>query len=164
MEMRYTPLAITFLLVTTAGAFSWTQHLSIPVRARDYDQSQKKRDQTLQLLLASSIDVDISSATPATVALSNSPYQRDENWLENATNGILDTKLLPLGSLNSDDVESIIGLMMAWARRQSVESALIVEYLLKRVIDDMKAGNQSIYPTTRLYTIVSWNSTIIDQR
>jgi hypothetical protein len=161
--MRFTPHAITFLFVTTAGAFSWTQHRSIPIGTRGYEQAQKRRERDLQLLLASSFDIDVSPATTATVALSNNPYQRDENWLENATNGILDTKLLPLGSLNSDDVESIIGLMMAWARRQSLESALIVEYLLKRVIDDMKAGNRSIYPTTRLYTIVSRVSTIVDK-
>jgi hypothetical protein len=82
-------------------------------------------------------------------------FSRDENWLEQATNEILDPERLPMGSLSEDNVETIIGIMAAWVRRRCVEGALYVEQLLKRVVDDMRAQNPSVHVTARMYTIVS---------
>jgi len=78
-----------------------------------------------------------------------------ERWLEDATRDTLDVEKVPLGSLTEDDVESIAGLMAAWVRRRSMDAALAVEQLLKRVVDDMRVGNTDIRVTTRMYTIVS---------
>jgi hypothetical protein len=82
-------------------------------------------------------------------------YTRDEKWLEDATDEFLDMDKIPLGTLTQDDVESITGLMAAWVRRRSVEAALIVEQLLKRVVDDMRANNPDVHVAARMYTIVS---------
>jgi hypothetical protein len=82
-------------------------------------------------------------------------FSRQERWLENATEDTLDLEKVPLGSLTEDDVETITGLMAAWVRRRSIGAALAVERLLKRVVDDLRAGNTDIHVTTRLYTIVS---------
>jgi hypothetical protein len=90
-------------------------------------------------------------------ALYRGTFSRSENWLEKATDEILAMENLPLGDLSEDDVESITGLMAAWVRRRSVEAALAVERLLKRVVDDMRAHNSGVHVTTRMYTIVSGN-------
>lgn len=82
-------------------------------------------------------------------------YPRDEKWLDKATDDIFDTQQFPLGTLSDTDVESIAGLMAAWVRRRSVKAALTVERLLKRVVDDMRANNEGIHVTARMYTIVS---------
>jgi hypothetical protein len=82
-------------------------------------------------------------------------YTRNENWLEDATDEFLDMDKIPVGMLTQGDVESITGLMAAWVRRRSVEAALIVEQLLKRVVDDMRADNPDVHVTSRMYTIVS---------
>jgi hypothetical protein len=112
----------------------------------------------MQLQLAEPSEIDTTTtAKTAPVRVAKGPYQRDESWLERATDEILDPKHVPVGSLNADDVESIVGLMTAWGRRKSVAAALTVESLLKRVIDDMKAGNRKVKTTTRLYTIVSFS-------
>ena len=65
------------------------------------------------------------------------------------------SKLSQPRTVNVDDVESITGLMAAWVKRRSVEAALIVETLLKRVVDDMRANNADVHVTSRMYTIVS---------
>ena len=82
-------------------------------------------------------------------------FERNQQWLEEATAELLDLNIFPMGTLTPDDVESISGLMAAWVRRRSVDAALTVEELLKRVVDDLRAGNRSIKVTTRMYTIVS---------
>lgn len=80
-------------------------------------------------------------------------FSRQENWLEEATEEISN---LELGSLTEDDVESVVGIMAAWVRRRSIDAAMSVEKLLKRLVDDMRAGNTDIHMTTRMYTIVSF--------
>jgi hypothetical protein len=117
----------------------------------------------MQLAEPSEFDTTTTTTTTTVTAQTSpipakSPYERDKLWLEKATEDILDVKQLPVGSLTADDVESIVGLMTAWGRRKSVEAALTVERLLKRVIDDMKAGNRKVKTTARLYTIVSFPS------
>jgi hypothetical protein len=81
-----------------------------------------------------------------------SSFSRNEDWLESVTGELLDLDVYPLGKLTDDDVESIAGLMAAWARRKSVTAALTVERLLKRVVDDLKEGNQRVHVTTRMYS------------
>jgi hypothetical protein len=83
------------------------------------------------------------------------PFARNEQWLEDATDDFLDEQIYPTGSLAEDDLESINALMVAWARRRSTEAALTVEKLLKRVVDDMHAGNERVHVHTRMYTHVS---------
>lgn len=88
-------------------------------------------------------------------ALYRGVFSRKKRWLEEATEEMLDLEALPLGSLSEDDVESITGLMAAWVRRRSLDAALIVEKLLKRVVDDMRVQNPDVHVTTRMYAIVS---------
>ena len=69
----------------------------------------------------------------------------------------------PLGALSEEDLGAITTLMTSWAKKglQS-QSAIMVERLLKRIIDDMNAGNEAVHVNTHLYTIVS-DSTVIDR-
>jgi hypothetical protein len=82
-------------------------------------------------------------------------------WLDQGTNDILDTKRIPIGKLTEDDVESISNLMANWAKRKSEHSALQVEQLLKRVVDDHNAGNSAVKVNTKMYTMAidSWART-----
>ena len=82
-------------------------------------------------------------------------YARDFKWLEKTTEDLLDLEQYPLGELTENDVQTITGLMAAWAKRRSVSAALIVEKLLKRVVDDMQADNPVVYTTTKMYSLVS---------
>jgi hypothetical protein len=84
------------------------------------------------------------------------PLSRSTAWIEQATLDFLDEELYPLGKLTEYDVEAVVGLMAAWVRRRSVEAALTVERLLKRVVDDMRANtNSAAHVSTRFYTYVS---------
>lgn len=83
------------------------------------------------------------------------PHWKSEAWLEEATLEMLDFDVFPLGHLSKADMESINGLMAAWAKRGSLHAALSVEKLLKRIVDDMRAGNQIAHVTSRMYTYVS---------
>ena len=82
----------------------------------------------------------------------------DTSWLEHTTASVLDLTHIPMGHVTNDDVETISGLMAAWARKKSDQAALKVEALLKRVVDDRNAGNSSVRVTTRMYTMAidSW--------
>ena len=111
-------------------------------------------------------DIDDLESSSMASPLSQIPSEEDENfyrgsffqgdqWLESSTEEMLDPEKVPLGSLSVDDVESIVGLMSAWVRRRSVEAAQVVEQLLKRIVDDMRAGNPQVHVSARLYTIVS---------
>lgn len=106
-----------------------------------------------------------TSSIPDEYTTSSSPYQEQpspssnkesidessEEWLIQATNKVLlqnnSTKFF-----TPEDVRSICGLMTAWARQRSVHAAIQVEHLLKRIIDDIHAGNTLIDPpNTRMY-------------
>lgn len=82
-------------------------------------------------------------------------FPNEDQWIDTLTEDVLSADKFPLGTLSEEDVESIIGLMAAHVRRRSVQGALTVERLLKRVVDDMRANNNHIRVTTRMYTIVS---------
>ncbi|OEU15438.1 hypothetical protein FRACYDRAFT_208949 [Fragilariopsis cylindrus CCMP1102] len=43
--------------------------------------------------------------------------------------------------------------MVAWSRRRSTDAAMIVEQLLKRIVDEMQAGNKEVHVSTRMYSI-----------
>lgn len=80
-------------------------------------------------------------------------FARNNRWLEDATDKVLNLSNFPLGSLAEADVVSFTGLMVEWSRRRSLEGAMIVERLLKRIVDDMRAGNEDVQVTTRMYII-----------
>lgn len=82
-------------------------------------------------------------------------------WLDQSTDDILDNFRIPYGRLTNEDVESISGLMAQWARRKTTHSAIQVETLLKRVVDDHNAGNSGVKVSTRMYTMAidAWAKT-----
>ena len=102
---------------------------------------------------ANVLDVENDENDEITNGARGNNFLRDERWLESATDKVLDLSNMPLGSLTEDDVTSLAGLMIAWSRRMSVEGAMVVERLLKRIIDDMRAGNRNVHVSTKLYTI-----------
>jgi hypothetical protein len=81
------------------------------------------------------------------------PFYRNEAWIEEATSALLD---YPVGELSEEDVATVGGIVAAWSRRSpgSLRAALSVERLLKRVVDDVRAGNPAARVTTRLYAYV----------
>ena len=81
-----------------------------------------------------------------------SSNNNETSWLEQATADILDREQYPVGTLTEDDMDVICGLMASWPRRKSVQAAIQVEQLLKRIIDDMKYGNIFAHVTSRMYT------------
>ena len=91
-------------------------------------------------------------------------FSRNTAWLEEATLDMLDEEMYPLGKLSEDDVEAVVGLMAAWARRRSLNAAITVERLLKRVVDDMRAGNMAVHVSTRFYAyaIDAWAKSSAD--
>jgi hypothetical protein len=112
------------------------------------------------------------------------PFSRNEGWLEEATETLLDVDAYPVGELTEEDLVAIGGIMAAWSRRASgpppspqqhrsasgngpstgtgpnssptsrLQAAMSVELLLKRVVDDVRAGNPAVRVSTRLYTYV----------
>jgi len=105
---------------------------------------------------------DTSSSTSSSSSSTRSKnLNNNSSWLNQTTRDILDTSRIPIGQLTNDDVESVSGLMAQWARRKSVHSAIQVETLLKRVVDDHNAGNSSVKVTTRMYTMAidAWAKT-----
>ena len=93
-----------------------------------------------------------STSTSASTSQGNN-FSRNERWLEDATAKIIDLSIMPLGRLTEDDVVSITSLMIAWSRRKSLEAAMTVEQLLKRIVDDLRAGNRDVYVSTKIYTV-----------
>jgi hypothetical protein len=82
-------------------------------------------------------------------------FPRNAAWLEEATLSLLNGDMYPIGELSEEDVMTIATLMAAWSKRKSVDAAMTVERLLKRVVDDMQVGNSVAQVTTRFYIYVS---------
>lgn len=82
-------------------------------------------------------------------------FARNYAWLEEATLSLLDEDLYPIGELSEEDVEAIASLMAAWSKRKSIDAAITVERLLKRVVDDMQVQNSAAQVSTRFYIYVS---------
>ena len=101
------------------------------------------------------------NAPTANTNVAIKPSPRSQSWLDQATIEILDLSRTKIGQLTADDVESISGLMANWAKRKSTYSALQVETLLKRVVDDHNAGNDTVNVSTRMYTMAidAWAKT-----
>jgi hypothetical protein len=78
-------------------------------------------------------------------------YASNKKWLERATDVILEH---PQGELRPGDGDNIETLMAAWAKRRSVEGAVSVERLLKRIVDDIRVNNQDVQVTARMYALV----------
>mmetsp|Transcript_3083 Transcript_3083/g.5784 ORF Transcript_3083/g.5784 Transcript_3083/m.5784 type:complete len:136 (-) Transcript_3083:5-412(-) len=70
--------------------------------------------------------------------------------LENTTKRIDET---PMGALSNDMYNQVHKVMDTLAKKRSTESALEVERLLKRVIDERHAGNMKAKATTVMYTM-----------
>ncbi|KAL7549945.1 hypothetical protein ACHAWF_013196, partial [Thalassiosira exigua] len=64
-----------------------------------------------------------------------------------------DFDCVPLGELTPDDASLLTSLMASHARRSTVESALTCERLLKRIVDEVDAGNEEVRATTKMYTV-----------
>ena len=79
-------------------------------------------------------------------------------WLDRTTAKLLNTHdptkpSVPLGHLTIDDVALITTLMSSHARRGTVEGAMTCERLLKRVVEEVNAGNGEVGVTTKMYTV-----------
>lgn len=122
--------------------------------------NRQQQDSTTRLLdlgspLSQVYDDEDSELSPPLSVL----YGRDQESLHNATEELLyDNETYPIGKLTEEDMETITGLMAAWARRRSLQAALTVEALLKRIIDDLKAGNTFAVRTQHYtLTIDAWS-------
>ena len=82
-------------------------------------------------------------------------YARDKKWLEKATEDMIDKQRYPLGTLTEDDIDSIVGLMVAWVPRRSVSAGMAVENLLVRIVAEMRVENPVAQTTARMYSLVS---------
>ena len=93
-------------------------------------------------------------------------FARNPEWLVAATSEILDLEHYPIGHLTPDDIEYITSLILAWSRRWLPGGPSHLESLLKRVVDDMKAGNRDVSVSTTMYTaaIEAWGKSGADGR
>ena len=76
-----------------------------------------------------------------------------EGWLERTTNSLLDTEP---GSLVKGKWHQLLSMMTAWSKRAEDDrnAPLVMERLLKRAIDEHRAGNAECFPTTQFYNFV----------
>jgi len=83
----------------------------------------------------------------------------DDERLAEATRRILDTSLHPLGSLTHRDAALVNELMQTWSKHQRGSSAVMVERLLKRLVDELVThtaanhNNKTTVPTTIKITV-----------
>lgn len=81
----------------------------------------------------------------------------EENYhdeLMNATCSILDLFLHPFGHLLENELRMISELMSAWLERGTHEAAFMIDTLLNRVIDELRAGNAMATVDYELYGMV----------
>lgn len=76
-------------------------------------------------------------------------------YLQNATESLL---AYPIGSYHHQDIDSVKRLIMTWPRKSSLEAAIIVEKLLKRLVDEKHAQKQFVLLDSSLYVaaIEAW--------
>jgi hypothetical protein len=81
-------------------------------------------------------------------------------WLQRTTTTLLETTP---GSLVKGKWHELVSMINAWSRRleDDPNAPLLLEQLLKRVIDEQRAGNRECSPTTDLYNYVidAWAAT-----
>ena len=75
-----------------------------------------------------------------------------DQWLDRTTQRVL-SPADPSARLSPSDVALVTTLMTSHARRSSVDGAATCERLLKRLVDEADSGNESVYVTTKMYTI-----------
>ena len=85
----------------------------------------------------------------------NNRDKQSKSWLDRTTAQVLDppSSSTPSEQLTPDDVSLITTLMTSHARRSTVDSALICEQLLKRVVEEVNDGNSEVRVTTKMYTV-----------
>ncbi len=93
-------------------------------------------------------------ASTATNTTSNSlnnlsPRSKKREWLLRMNRKLQD---IPVGELDPTTVP-ISAVMNAWAKTKSAEGASMVELWLKRAEKEHAAGNASVMPTTKMYTM-----------
>ena len=76
-----------------------------------------------------------------------------DTWLQRTTNTLLETEP---GSLVKGKWHELVSMMTAWSRRleEDRNAPFILEKLLKRMIDEQRAGNMECNPTTDHYNFV----------
>jgi hypothetical protein len=67
---------------------------------------------------------------------------------------LLDKRRNPPGSLSADVVNLIHPVLCAWAKTASIKGALMVEELIRRMEEEIAAGNGNAFLTTRQYIVV----------
>ena len=98
-----------------------------------------------------------------------SQTQEHYEWLKRSTITLLDEEMFPLGSLEKGKWHELQSMMMAWlnlisscaasnivpynAEESSYYPATMIEKLLKRIIDEVSAGNKDVQISNRLYNI-----------
>ena len=75
------------------------------------------------------------------------PQNKQIKWLKKLTGDICNS---PAGQLTDDMIEAAPEIMKGWTswKHPNTENALAVEALLKRLVDESKAGNPKALPTT----------------
>lgn len=156
------------MLLTYSCTIDPTLSFVISIKIHKYPEAIQKRfikPSWKLFVLGNDGNIDKWNKAPSTQIIASIPtsYSKSvsSSWLEQATEEILDKSRIPLGQLTLDDVETISSLMANWARRKSTQSAIQVEILLKRVVDDHNYGNSSVRVTTRMYTMAidAWAKT-----
>lgn len=79
-------------------------------------------------------------------------------WLERATQSLLDTQLYPPGSLKKGKWHELTSMMTAWSKatkdpKLSRTAPLVIESILKRIIDEQRAGNAEARTSSALYNL-----------
>lgn len=93
-----------------------------------------------------------------------------KHYMEQATMRLLDEEAFPAGSLEMGKWHEIKSMMVAWSKTSKSMSPssykientpLIIEGLLKRLIDEKAAGNKNVKITTDIYNIAisAWGDT-----
>jgi len=74
-------------------------------------------------------------------------------WLQKVSKGLLETTP---GTLNKGKWHEIISMLTAWTSFAQDDSSapLVMECLLKRLVDERRAGNKEVFVTTELYNTV----------
>jgi len=81
----------------------------------------------------------------------NRYFTRDKVVLEQATAVFLDS---PRGALKADDLPVMAHLMEAWSQREWRDAAFVVDQLVKRIVDELRHGNNQVQMSAQLYTYV----------
>ena len=82
-----------------------------------------------------------------------STKSKKREWLLRMNRKLQD---IPIGELDPT-VMPLSAIMNAWAKTKSAQGASMVEMWLKRAQEEYNAGNRSVVPTTKMYTMAGKN-------